>query len=69
MPLPDTFYDLQQAGYIHDGAWRCPTCRRHVEMFLTPRRKRMGFVLKPDSEVRYIPHLAVCPPKEEKKTA
>jgi predicted RNA-binding Zn-ribbon protein involved in translation (DUF1610 family) len=61
MPLPDTFVGLQEAGYKHYSAWRCPSCGRHVEIFLTPRCKKMGFVLKKDSETSYEPHAAVCP--------
>lgn len=60
MPLPDTFAELMAAGYVHHGRWRCPTCNRGVEIFITPRNKKMGFVLKPDSTTHYHPHMAVC---------
>lgn len=72
MPLPDTFAELMAAGYVHYQRWRCPSCSRGIEVFTTPKNKRMGFVLKKDSQTHYEPHMAVCPPrqeKEEKKSA
>lgn len=69
MPLPDTFVELAEAGYRHDGVWRCPSCGRRVEMFTTPRNKKMGFVLKKDSQTQYEPHIATCRPVQQRPSA